>query len=82
MGRHPTDFISLSFGLIFASLGLAFAAGGIDGGEFIRVWALPSLLIAVGVVIAAMAIARHQRIKLEEREEVADGLGSTEEGHP
>ena len=81
MGRHPTDVISLSFGLIFTLLGAAFASGRIDGGEFVRVWALPSLLIAAGVVLAAMAIARHQRIRIKEKEGI-DGRGGTEEGHP
>ena len=76
MGRHPTDVVSLSFGLIFTLLGAAFASGGIDGGEFIRVWALPSLLIAAGVVLAAIAVARHQRIK---EKEAIGGLGRTEE---
>ena len=81
MGRHPTDVISLSFGIIFTLLGAAFASGGIDGGEFIRVWALPSLMIAAGVILAAMAIARHQRIRIEEKEGIG-GLGGAEEGHP
>lgn len=80
MGRHPTDVISLSFGLIFMLLGAVFASGRIDGGEFIRVWAVPSLMIAAGVVLAAMAIARHQRARI--REEEAGGLGRREEGHP
>ncbi len=81
MDRHRTDVVSLSFGLIFALLGAAFASGRIDGGEFIRLWALPSLLIAAGIVLAAVAAARYQRTRLRE-EAMAGGSSSTEEGHP
>lgn len=80
MGRHRTDAISLSFGLIFTLFGAVFASGRIDGGDFIRVWALPVVLIGAGVVLGAVAVARYERARSSEKE-VAGGVGRTEEGH-
>lgn len=81
MGRHPADVISLSFGLIFTLLGVVFSTGQIDAGDFLRVWALPVLMIGAGVVLAAVAVARYQRSR-SRQEEVSGGAGRTHEGHP
>lgn len=80
MGRHPADVISLSFGLIFMLLGIVFSSGQIDAGDFLRVWAVPVVMIGAGVVLAAVAVARYQRGR-SGQEEVSGGSGRADEGH-
>ena len=80
MGRHPSDLISLSFGLIFTLLGVVFSLGKIDAGDFLRVWALPVVMIGAGVVLAAVAVARYQRAR-SSQEEATGGVGRADEGH-
>lgn len=80
MGRHPTDLISLSSGMIFTLLGVVFSTGRVDAGDFLRIWALPVVMIGAGLVLAAVAVARYQRAR-SVQEEVIGGSGSTEEGH-
>ncbi len=62
MQRHETDPLSLAFGVIFAMIGGAFLFGDIDAFEFVSVWALPSVLLATGIVLGAVAIARHRKL--------------------
>ena len=62
MQRHETDPLSLAFGVIFAAIGGAFLFGNIDAFEFVSVWALPAVLLATGIVLGAVAIARHRKI--------------------
>lgn len=62
MQRHETDPLSLAFGIIFAAIGGAFLFGDLDAFEFVSVWALPAVLLATGIVLAAVAIARHRKL--------------------
>lgn len=62
MQRHETDPLSLAFGIIFAAIGSAFLFGDLDAFEFLSVWALPAVLLASGIVLAAVAIARHRKL--------------------
>lgn len=62
MQRHETDPLSLAFGIIFAAIGGAFLFGDLDAFEFVSVWALPGILLAIGIVLAAVAIARHRKL--------------------
>lgn len=49
MFRHDLDWLCLFCGLIFLVLGLAYIAGPSLGIRVDAVWALPSLLLALGV---------------------------------
>lgn len=62
MQRHETDPLSLAFGIIFAAIGGVFLFGSIDAFEFVSVWALPAVLLATGIVLGAVAIARHRKL--------------------
>lgn len=61
MQRHEADFVSLAFGAIFVTLGIAFLSGRVDAFDFVSLWALPIALVAIGLVLAAFAVARHRR---------------------
>jgi hypothetical protein len=49
MGRHPADFLSLSFGLLFASVGLVLLSG--DRGALSLAWVGPLTAIALGALL-------------------------------
>jgi hypothetical protein len=77
MGRHETDFLSLTFAVFFLSIGGLFLTGEVDPAEFVRVWALPIALLGAGLVLGALGLARHRRLH------AADGREVSEEGsHP
>ncbi len=63
MGRHETDFLSLTFALVFLSIGTLFLTGEVDPAEFLRVWALPVAVLGVGLVLGALGLARHRRLR-------------------
>ena len=72
MQRHETDPLSLAFGVIFATIGGVFLFGNIDAFEFVSVWALPAILLATGVVLGAVAIARHRKLAAAQLEDRTD----------
>ena len=72
MQRHETDPLSLAFGVIFAAIGGVFLFGNIDAFEFVSVWALPAILLATGVVLGAVAIARHRKLAAAQLEDATD----------
>jgi hypothetical protein len=49
MGRHPADFLSLSFGLLFAAVGLVLLSG--DRGALSLAWVGPLTAIALGALL-------------------------------
>ncbi len=63
MRRHETDVVSLAVGVILLAIGGVFLSGEVDGVEFVSVWALPSALLTTGIVLAAVALARHRRAR-------------------
>lgn len=62
MVRHETDFLSLTFAVLFLSIGILFLTGEIDPAEFVRVWAFPVVLLGAGLVLGALGLARHRRL--------------------
>lgn len=70
MGRHETDFLSLTFAVLFLSVGVLFLTDEVDPAEFVRLWALPVVLLSAGLVLGALGLARHRRLNA--------GLGHTE----
>lgn len=75
MGRHETDFLSLTFAVLFLAIGVLFVTGEVDPAEFIRVWALPVALLGAGLVLGALGVTRHRRLHAasDEREDPDDG---------
>ena len=63
MGRHETDFLSLTFAVLFLSIGILFLTGEVDPAEFVRVWALPVALLGGGLVLGALGLTRHRRLQ-------------------
>ena len=60
MRRHELDPVSLTFGLVFAGLGLLFLFGQADQALRLR-WVWPLLLLALGVgVLLDVARTRHR----------------------
>jgi hypothetical protein len=66
--RHETDPLALAFGAIFVAIGGAFLFGDVDAFEFVSVWALPAVLFATGIVLGAVALARHRTAARDEFE--------------
>ena len=53
MSRHPADLLSLSFGLLFAAIGLVLLSGG--GGALSLAWIGPLVAVALGAVLVLAA---------------------------
>ena len=53
MARHPADFVSLIFGVLFAAIGVVLLLGRLDG---IRLdWVLPVATVVLGVLLIVLA---------------------------
>jgi hypothetical protein len=53
MARHPADLVSLTFGMLFAAVGLVLLLGGLDG---IRLdWVIPAATLVLGVLLIVLA---------------------------
>jgi hypothetical protein len=57
MGRHPADFVSLAFGLLFAAVGLVLLSG--DRGALSLAWVGPLTAIALGGLLFLAARSSH-----------------------
>src|SRR3712207_4273442 len=78
MDKHETDFLSLTFAVMFLAIGVLFLTGEVDPAEFVRVWALPVALLGGGLVLGALGLARHRRLRSG-----AEVMDDAEEGtHP
>ncbi len=55
MTRHPADFLSLGFGLLFAAVGLVLLSGG--SGALSLAWVGPLAAIALGALLFLAARA-------------------------
>lgn len=53
MSRHPADLLSLSFGLLFAAVGLVLLSGG--GGALSLAWIGPLVAVSLGGVLVLAA---------------------------
>ena len=53
MSRHAPDFLSLSFGLLFAAIGLVLLSGGV--GALSLGWVGPLTAIALGLLLVVAA---------------------------
>jgi hypothetical protein len=58
VGRHPTDFVSAIAGLLLVLLGAVLVGGRVEADDFSAAWALPGILIAIGLIVAAAAANR------------------------
>ena len=53
MTRHPADLISLTFGLLFAAIGVLLLFGRID--DLRPDWVLPAATVILGVLLIVVA---------------------------
>jgi hypothetical protein len=53
MTRHPADLISLTFGLLFAAIGVLMLFGRID--DLRLDWVLPAATVILGVLLIVVA---------------------------
>jgi len=58
MHRHPTDLLSLVFGLAFAAAGLVLLAGA--DGTLSLSWVAPLAAVALGILLIGAARSSHQ----------------------
>lgn len=53
MARHPADLVSLTFGMLFAAIGVVLLLGRLDG---IRLdWVIPTAIVVLGVLLIVLA---------------------------
>jgi hypothetical protein len=56
MTRHPADLVSLTFGLLFATIGAVLLFGSVDA---LRLdWIVPAVTIILGVLLIVVARSR------------------------
>ena len=53
MNRHPADFLSLTFGLLFVAVGLVVYSGGIDALTLEWVGPLVAIVLGAFLILAA-----------------------------
>ncbi len=53
MTRHPADLVSLTFGLLFAAIGVLLIFGRVD--EVRLDWVVPTVTIILGVLFIVVA---------------------------
>lgn len=58
MPRHPADFLSLIFGLLFAAVGLVLLSGG--GSAVSMAWVGPLVAVGLGALLLLAARSRHR----------------------
>jgi hypothetical protein len=64
MTRHSADLVSLTFGVLFAAIGILLLLGQLDG---IRLdWLIPTVIVVLGVLLIVLASPIGRRPKLEE----------------
>ncbi len=61
MRRHVFDPVSFVFGMVFATIGLAFLTGRVDLGDLHLGWIWPVPLIALGLALLLTAHRRDAR---------------------
>jgi hypothetical protein len=64
MTRHSPDLVSLTFGVLFAVIGILLLLGQLDG---IRLdWLIPTAVVVLGVLLIALASPIGRRPKLDD----------------
>jgi hypothetical protein len=64
MTRHSADLVSLTFGVLFAAIGILLLLGQLDG---IRLdWLIPTVIVVLGVLLIVLASPIGRRPNLEE----------------
>lgn len=79
MGRHETDFVSAIVGVVFVVLGAILVGGRVEADDFSAAWALPAVLIAIGLVVAAVAANRYRSLRNSRRAQEPEELGLEQE---
>ena len=60
MHRHPTDLVSLFFGLLFIGLAVTGTFGGEDIVLLQAQWVWPVLLVVAGLAIVVLSMGRNE----------------------
>jgi hypothetical protein len=76
--KHGTDFVSAIAGLLFVLLGALLVGGRVEADDFSSLWALPAVLIAIGLVVAAVAANRYKSLRSADPVEAEDAPEPTE----
>jgi hypothetical protein len=64
MTRHSPDLISLTFGMLFAAIGILLLLGRLDG---IRLdWLIPAVTVVLGVLLIVLASPIGRRPKADD----------------
>jgi multisubunit Na+/H+ antiporter MnhG subunit len=64
MTRHSPDLVSLTFGVVFAAIGVLLLFGRLDG---IRLdWLIPVVAVALGVLLIVLASPIGRRPKADD----------------
>jgi len=64
MTRHSPDLVSLTFGVLFAAIGILLLLGRLDG---IRLdWLIPTAIVVLGVLLIVLASPIGRKPKLDE----------------
>jgi hypothetical protein len=53
MARHPADLVSLTFGMLFAAIGIVLLLGRLDGLHLD--WIIPAATVVLGVLLIVLA---------------------------
>jgi len=64
MTRHSPDLVSLTFGVLFAVIGILLLLGQLDG---IRLdWLIPTVVVVLGVLLIALASPIGRKANLDD----------------
>lgn len=72
MDRHETDFVSAVVGVVFVVLGAILVGGHVEADDFSSAWALPAILIAIGLVAGAVAANRQRSLRSSRDDQEAE----------
>lgn len=72
MTKCRTDWGSLTAGLVFLGLAVAFIVRGTGSWEFSALWAVPVLVIGLGLAVAARALSRRAAHEMDRVENTPD----------
>jgi len=61
MTRHSPDLVSLTFGMLFAAIGILLLLGRLDG--FRLDWLVPAVTVVLGVLLIVLASPLGRRPK-------------------
>lgn len=76
MTKRRTDWGSLIAGLVFLGLAIAFIVRGTGSWEFSALWAVPVLVVGLGLAVVARVLSRKANREMDRLENAS---GSAEE---